>query len=407
MKKSTGEFNSLFLFTFTFLVLSCFAGGAQPSTRLVHRLKGYLSSPYGYWEYLPQNYCEADKHPVVIYLHGIKETGAGESLEELDKVARNGVPHVIRKFERDFPFILIAPQSPGLEEGFSPETLIDLVRIIESNYKIDHDRIYLTGVSYGAYAALRLASVIPEKFAAIVPFSSCGGDNDLNNLKEVPMWAFGNAMDKREVPKCMERLVERLHDHGGTPLLTLYARKGHNAWERTYRNDFMWEWLLKQKKVRRNENQPPMLIHPGNKKVGIGSLALYTLMASDANNDSLRYFVESPIARGSHFTINRNGHAELMMNTLFSGVFNICVRVEDGRGGISRQSFWLRTNYILFLYPYFLIFILQPFIAIFPFSVLVLFLALIQLVTAKFLQLITHLFYWLSVLLLSTLGLQQ
>src|SRR5688572_29609793 len=130
----------------------------QPSTRLIPRVKGYLNSPYGFWEYLPSGYHRSGSYPLVIYLHGIKELGNGQTVEELERVARNGIPRIIRKFERDFPFIMIAPQSPAVSEGFSTENIESLINIIEANYGVDKDRIYVTGVSYGGFAVWRLAS---------------------------------------------------------------------------------------------------------------------------------------------------------------------------------------------------------------------------------------------------------
>lgn len=219
------RFISLRYFCFVFFVVLSYQTTAKtdPSKRLKPHLKNHLGSPYGFWEYLPANYSTSkEKFPVVIYLHGIKEIGSGESVAELDKIIHNGVPYAIRTFHRDFPFVLIAPQSPGEQEGFAPEQLDRLIEIVKSNYQIDEDRIYVTGISFGAYATLRLASYIPHKLAAIVPISSCGEEYDLEKLKNLPMWAFGNSFDKKEIPLCIEALTDSIRNRGGTPLLTLY-----------------------------------------------------------------------------------------------------------------------------------------------------------------------------------------
>jgi len=391
-------------FFFFLLIIDPLATVAlQPSERLVPRLKGYLDSPYGFWEYLPKNYHETTQLPVVIYLHGIKEIGDGESESDLSKVLLNGVPYVIRKYQRDFPFILIAPQSPGVADGFAPKRLLDLIKVIKSNYRIDEDRIYVTGISYGAYAALRLAEYMPDLLAAVVPISSCGSVSDLSKLKNIPLWAFANTLDKKEIPECIEMLVEGIRDQGGTPLLTLYFYKGHNAWARTYKRNYMWDWLLQQHRSRLNENQPPILIHPGNKTVGIGAAARFILMASDGNNDSLKFSVEVPLAKGSHFWIRKNGYAELTVNTLLPGIFNIVISVRDGRGGISRQIFYVRTSYTLLFLPYFLLFALQPFIPALPFISLFLLLTLIEKLASCFINLITQFFHWLFITMLAAL----
>jgi pimeloyl-ACP methyl ester carboxylesterase len=388
-----------------FILTPLLALSSKPSQRLVPRLKGYLNSPYGYWEYLPENYYHVSAPlPLVIYLHGIKEAGNGQSVAELYKVVLNGVPLIIKKYERNFPFILISPQSPGVEEGFFPERLEHLIEIIKSNYKVDESRIYVTGVSYGGYAALKLAAYMPDKIAAVVPFSSCGGDNDLDKLKDVPMWAFVNAGDKKEIPECMHDLIERIHDHGGTPLLTVHQRKGHNAWFWTYKKDYLWDWLLKQHRNAKNENQAPILINPGNKIVGIGSPVCYTIMASDGNNDKLRFRIEGPLAEGSYFRVRKNGTAELLMNTLMPGTFSFSVVVDDGKGGTSRQSFYVKTSYTLLFFPYLLLFIFQPAIIEVPLASVAILLAFWEKLTALFFNFITRFFHWFFITILVAIG---
>lgn len=385
---------------FALLLTPFFAEASKPSQRLVARIRGYFSSPYGYLEYLPENYNHSTRYPLVIYLHGIKETGAGLSETELEKVARNGVPLVIRKYERSFPFIMIAPQSPGLhEDGFDAKRVEKLIQIITENYSVDPERIYVTGVSYGAFAAWRLASYIPDKLAAVVPFSSCGGDYDITKLKQVPVWAFANAGDKQEVPECMQDLIARIRKIGGTPLLTLHPKKGHNAWERTYKAQYMWDWLLAQK-LNTSENHSPHLINPGSKILAVGAEAKYSLMVSDRDNDSITFHIDGPLAKGSRFNIISNGYAELILNSLRPGLFNVSVSVSDGKGGFSRQQFFLRTSFELLFNSYILLLICQPFIIGLPLCTLFIFLVLMERLINNCFVFITRFFYWLVILIL-------
>lgn len=382
------------------LLISFFAKASEPSQRLVARIKGYFSSPYGYLEYLPQHYNQSTRYPLVIYLHGIKETGSGMSPAELDKVARNGVPHVIRKYKRNFPFIMIAPQSPGLEDGFRAESVEKLIEIITENYAVDPERIYVTGVSYGAFAAWRLASYMPDKLAAIVPFSSCGGGYDITRLSQVPVWAFANAGDKQEVPDCMQDLVSRIRNHGGTPLLTLHPKKGHNAWERTYKAQYMWDWLLAQRLNKAGDNHSPHLINPGDKVLPVGAEAKYSLMVSDRDNDSITFHIDGPLAKGSRFNIISNGYAELILNTLRPGLFNVSVSVSDGKGGFSTQQFSLHTSFSLLFNSYILLLVCQPFVIGLPLCFLFIFLVLMERLIHNCFALITKFFYWLVILIL-------
>jgi hypothetical protein len=201
----------------------------------------------------------------------------------------------------------------------------------------------------------------------------------------------------------MNDLIERIHDHGGTPLYTVYQRKGHNAWGRTYKKDYLWEWLLKQHLDTKNENQPPILINPGNRIVGIGSPVCYTIMASDGNNDKLRFDIEGPLAEGSYFRTRKNGQAELVMNSLVPGTFSFSVVVGDGKGGTSRQNFYVKTSYTLLFLPYLMLFILQPAIMEVPLAFVFILLAFLEKFVTLFLSLITRFLHWLFIAILVTI----
>jgi pimeloyl-ACP methyl ester carboxylesterase len=357
---------------------------SQPSQRDVPHLKSYLGSPYGFWEYLPADYQQSShRYAMVLYLHGIKETGSGESLDDLKKVIQSGVPFVIHHYERDFPFIVISPQSAGIEDGFPADKLDQLLEIIKANYRVDENRIYVTGLSFGAYAALRLAAYIPQKIAAVVPISSCGGNLDFEKLKHVPMWAFGNEGDKKQIPDCLNAMIDSIQNHGGTPLLTLYNRKGHNAWARTYREYPMWNWLLKQHRPQRNENQSPIIINPGNKTLGVGCRAYFRIMANDADNDELKFSVIDPLPKASKFVVRKNGDADLLLNTLKAGIYHITILVSDGKGGEAIQKFSVVANYELLLLPYLLLVSLQPFITDLPLVSLCIFLPIVEIIISS------------------------
>ncbi len=366
---------------------------AQPSQRDVPHLKSYLGSPYGFWEYLPADYqLSTHRYAMVLYLHGIKEIGSGESLDDLQKIIQNGVPFVIDQYERDFPFIVISPQSPSVEEGFRADKLDQLIEIIKANYRVDENRIYVTGLSFGAYAALRLAAYIPQKIAAVVPISSCGGNLDFERLAHVPIWAFGNEGDKKQIPDCLNALIDSIQNHGGTPLLTLYNHKGHNAWARTYREYPMWNWLLKQHRSQRNENQSPIIINPGNKILGVGCRAYFRIMANDADNDELKFRVMDPLPKASKFAVRKNGDANLLLNTLKAGIYHITILVSDGKGGEAIQKFVVVANYELLFLPYLLLVTLQPFIAELPLVSLCIFLPIVETIISRLFYSVAGLF---------------
>jgi pimeloyl-ACP methyl ester carboxylesterase len=315
----------------------------SPSQRQVPRLKGYLESPYGYWEYLPQQYSSANKLPLVIYLHGIRESGSGTTESDLQKIILGGPPSMVAKLQYDFPFILIAPQSPGLQDGFASATLDEFIDIILKNYKADPDRVYVTGISYGAYATWNIAGYAPQKIAAIVPISSCGNIKHPSSLKNIPVWAFVNSGDYA-VPGCMFTVTEKIRKAGGNPLLKIYDEQGHNAWNATYLDEKMWHWLLAQHRSSESINQPPVFVPIEDQTVTIGYPTSIDIQATDRDNDILNFNIEGDLPQGVSFSLNENGKATLTVRSHRSGSFPIAIAVTDAHGNTSHEHFILKTE---------------------------------------------------------------
>src|SRR5258708_5319584 len=95
----------------------------------------------GYLLYLPKEYGkEADKKwPLIMFLHG-----SGESGTDVEKVKVHGPPKLAAA-GKEMPFIVVSPQSPG--GGWNNEVLINLLDDVQKSYKVDPDRVYLTGLS--------------------------------------------------------------------------------------------------------------------------------------------------------------------------------------------------------------------------------------------------------------------
>src|SRR5205823_3941888 len=112
--------------------------------------------------------------------------------DDLALVRRAGLPPVVERKE-DFPFIVVAPQSPG--RGWNPEALDALLDEVVSHYKVDKDRIYLTGLSMGGFGTWTLAAAHPGRFAAIAPICGGGDPKQADRLKGLPTWVFHGAKD--------------------------------------------------------------------------------------------------------------------------------------------------------------------------------------------------------------------
>lgn len=195
-----------------------------------------------YLLYLPKDYSNSKKdQPLILFLHG-----AGERGDDLELVKIHGIPKIVEK-QKDFPFIAISPQCP--EENWWPnpwliESLSALLDEIISKYRVNENRIYLTGLSMGGFGTWHLAETYPDRFAAIAPI--CGGGMPwmAPRIKDVPVWVFHGAKDEVVPIEKSKEMVEALKKCGGNVKFSIYPEAGHDSWTETYDNPKLYEWFL-------------------------------------------------------------------------------------------------------------------------------------------------------------------
>jgi predicted peptidase len=204
-----------------------------------------------YLIYLPANYDESQAWPLLLFLHG-----AGERGDDVSRVAFHGPPKLIREATLDLPFIIVSPQVPE-DRIWSVRFLDALLEEIERTYRVDEDRIYVTGLSMGGYGTWELAMEFPHRFAAIAPISGGGTTPGACTLRHLPIWAFHGALDQVVPPYNTEDFVTRLRACDGHIRYTRYEDAGHDAWTRTYADPQLYEWLLSHRRGAPTPRDPP------------------------------------------------------------------------------------------------------------------------------------------------------
>jgi predicted peptidase len=193
-----------------------------------------------YLLYLPADYDKSkDKWPLIMFLHG-----AGERGSNIEVVKKHGPPKMIAE-GKSFDFIIVSPQCPNdLWWPEQTEVLIALLDEIEAKYRVDTDRVYLTGLSMGGFGTWTLAEKYPKRFAAIAPI--CGGSERYaaNRLKKVPVWAFHGAKDPTVPLIRSQEMVDAVKKVGGNAKLTVYPEAQHDSWTETYNNPELYQWFL-------------------------------------------------------------------------------------------------------------------------------------------------------------------
>ena len=221
--------------------------------------KGYIeksirdeSGDHGYLLFLPTNYTSKKDWPVVLFLHGAGDRGTDNRRQITDHLGR-----VVTGQRDKFPCIIIFPQAesqlistfdiwyPTKPDGKRALAIVDSV---VRDYSVDRDRLYLTGVSMGAFGTCAIACDDPSRWAAVVPISGGGPLDRAAKLRDVPFWAFHGDDDGIVSPTFSRKFVDKIKQAGGSPKYTEYPGHGHDAGVRAYSAPSLWTWLFQQKR---------------------------------------------------------------------------------------------------------------------------------------------------------------
>lgn len=222
-----------------------FLGCREPSGLVSGKEKVSVDETLEYYVYFPPDYQNTPdkKFPLLLFLHGGGESGAS-----LEMVRKNGLPKLVSE-GAEFPFLILAPQNPYKKQWWNVRAVMTLLEDIVSQYRVDTDRLYLTGLSRGGSASWEIAVQFPDTFAAMavvcgmtpVPYAHW-----LN--KSMPIWVFHGTEDPVIPFSESSEMVEKLKEMGYDVRLTAYQGVGHNSWERAYLTEDLYDWFLRQHK---------------------------------------------------------------------------------------------------------------------------------------------------------------
>ncbi|MFB6456057.1 choice-of-anchor Q domain-containing protein [Chitinophaga sp. Hz27] len=266
---------------------------------LTPRVTGF-NNPAGLLESLPQDYATSNtKYPLLIFCHGLDEEGNGTT--DIMRVIANGPPKLISQGKwpatftvnnNTFSFVVLCPQFHGIASVSDIDSIIDYAK---AHYRLDTNKIYLTGLSRGGgetwgyataqnYAANRLAAIVPiagayDPGTLRTPLPATAVIAASNNL---PIWALHNSGDgtvpvsysqnwqaliNAYVPACDPQVK-----------LTVFNANGHDAWSKAYDPAYrengmnVYEWMLQYSKDKRRTvvtppTTTPPVTTPTNKRV--------------------------------------------------------------------------------------------------------------------------------------------
>jgi len=196
-----------------------------------------------YLLYLPAEYeaKQTEQWPLVLFLHG-----SGEKGDNIEKVKIHGPPKLVSQ-GKQFPFVLVSPQCPA-DTRWNAEELAKLLDELTNTYRIDKQRLYVTGLSMGGSGTWSLVSACPDKFAAAMPLCGRGDLESVAALAKTPIWVLVGAKDRSGTVQNCQEMAAALAAAGCEGRFTLYFQLPHDCWTVTYNNPETYEWLLSHKR---------------------------------------------------------------------------------------------------------------------------------------------------------------
>lgn len=215
------------------------------------------------YRFLFPDYNLRRKFPLVIFLHGSGERGNDNEAQLKWGVREFADENMMIKF----PAFVVAPQCPdemGWENVIENDTtktitlkpapsktmelVISLIHQLITEFPVDTNRIYITGLSMGGYGTYDAIMRYPDLFAAAVPVCGAGDTSKAASIAHIPIWIFHGAEDSSVDPQYSLDMFSALSKAGAHPGFTQYPEVGHFSWLAAYTDPMMIAWLFRQHK---------------------------------------------------------------------------------------------------------------------------------------------------------------
>jgi len=215
-------------------------GKARPGYQQAY----YQGMRYGLFK--PVDYDSKKSYPLIIYLHGSTDTVSRDISWYQDNV------------QKENPCFVLTPKTTEANQGWGNtweskhtpaiEKTLSLLDSLIKKYNIDQDRLYLYGISMGAFGTFSILAKEPNKFAGA--YAVCGGSNlEVASRIVTPLWIFHGSEDDVVPVRLSSNMYDEMIKCGNkTVRYTEYATVKHNSWKNATREKTLTKWLLSQQK---------------------------------------------------------------------------------------------------------------------------------------------------------------
>ncbi len=295
---------------------------SAPAGIFEYSLKGTNPTKFGFLQYTPGGYNPSSGKywPVIIFLHGgTYEEVDGSTTAQLDKLRTQGINQRMTD-GRHFPALVISPQwGYNSASDWNATDVCALMNYIKTNYRVDPNKIYVTGLSIGGGGTWDVANLCPVDIAGIVPIASGKWYGILSvnaaNIyaNDIPLWEHHSQGDGNAPAWKLEQWLNSLGSSLGSTNQVRDGNLSPNITKTAHgRVGQTWEWLDGTSPLNASGGVYPKQIH-------------YTLTPDDSHDNWTRVYYNEDVWHWLFEKINNGGAFVPETFTINVGNVNIAI----------------------------------------------------------------------------------
>ena len=330
--------------------------------------------------WLPDDYAAnpTKKYPLLIFLHG---AGEGTSTN-ISQVLNTSLPQLISQGLKPYgidpntgetvKYIIVSPHAAKSSWSYQFTHVKNILPNIEANYRVDVNRVIISGLSaggYGTWTVISDADVnwLKTNITAIVPISTAEIEPEreakLGNAAkgDVAVWAICGTADSHWTGA--ERYKQLVDAAGPTKPNVLIGVAGAShtsaAWTPPYTQEYtgfngknLWSRMLDYS---RSGTQPPPTTPPANQSpvakagndVNITLPTNSTQVSGSASSDpdgSVASYSWARISGPTQYSISNSNIVNPLISNLVAGAYVFRLTVADNNGATATDDITINVN---------------------------------------------------------------
>ena len=134
----------------------------------------------------------------------------------------------------------------------SGEAALELIEKMMLELPIDTTRIYITGLSMGGFGTWEFIARKPNLFAAAIPMAGYSDPNQLEKIKNIPIWIFHGNKDKWNPVEGSRNMYALLSESSIDVRYTEYNLGHGDTFKKAFKEPDFIPWLFSKSKNKNN-----------------------------------------------------------------------------------------------------------------------------------------------------------